>query len=226
MSIVPRESLGQARLFRNRVAAADDRIRAAMPAIIGPLRPRVHRTLRPQLAIREIDDALRGWQTAVTDEFTLDGRLRTHRRNFALAELRPTCDRIAAVGWEDAASGQDAISIAWHLLRMRGAAVEFVVAPVATMTLHAVARRIERGDGREHSKIVDDLALLAAYVLAGKRPIEPPPTLPVTAEVPLPGGRWVGQWVTARDAGRHRDFKMFQAQTFLDDEMEYSNAHP
>jgi len=223
---IPREFVGLARVFRNRVAAADGRIRAAMPAIIGPLRPRLHRTHRPQLSIREIDDALRAWQSVMDDGLMLDGRLRTYRRSFMVAQLRPTCDRITAAAWEDDETGQPAIALSWHVLQMRGRKAEFTVTPIVTMALHAMARRIERGDGCEDSNIIEDLAPLAAHTAADRSTVAPPPAPPIPAEIPATRGRWAGRWVTARDAARRRDFKVFQVQTFLDDEMEYSNAYP
>ena len=222
---VPREFVGLARAFRNRVAAADARVAAVVPGIVGQLRAHAHGMRNGKLSKLDMQVALRAWQTGVTDSYMLDARLRTERRRFTVAELRATCDRMTAgAAWNGAE--QDAVALSWHAIQLHDRLVDYLIRPVATMTLHALARRFERGDGREDSNVVQDLAPLAAYAAADKTAVAPPPTLPVTAEVRVSDGRWAGRWVVARDAARRRDFRIFQVQTFLDDEMEYSNAHP
>src|SRR5690242_19897181 len=45
------------------------------------------------------------------------------------------------------------------LLALAGAGVSIAINPLATFSLHALARRIQRGVGRDHASVTRDIAL-------------------------------------------------------------------
>lgn len=198
---IPPEFLGQARLFRQQVAAADGRVQAAALAIAAPLRRRLAEKprLRPQQAI----DATRAWCEQVSDDFTLDTRVTAARCSLRIDELRVTAHSTFVKTWADAAN-QPGISLVWASLIAEPGRFSFEIIPVVTLLQHGLARRIERGNGRSVADVLRDLKALVAAALAGD-----------AVEVPVPAGRWVGERIIAHDVARGCNVPILHCQTFL-----------
>jgi hypothetical protein len=199
---VPVEFLGQARLFRRAVVAADERINAALPAITAPLERRLaaHRTLRRE----QVPDVLRAWRTRISDELTLDRVERPYRDGVIVGELRPVGSRWLTERWADAA-WQPGVTLTWLVLSTADRRVRVRTRPAVQLLQHALARRFERGDGRTVPLVVRDLRALAAAA----------PT--DAGEIPAGNGRWRVERYPVRCEGEDRPVPMVHCKTFVVD---------
>jgi hypothetical protein len=201
MAHLPAEQLGQARLFRQAVLAADQRVNAAVPLVTAPLRRRLESkpTPRPDHLI----DATRAWQSTISDAFTLDVRTRVTKGEFRIAELRICASRWRTESWNHP-DPQPGVSLVWLSLAVKNGELRCTPWPAAHLLLHALARRFERGAGRERADIVRDLKTLGTALDGGG-----------ADEIPVVDGRWVGDRVAVHDAASQRALTVFHCRTFL-----------
>jgi hypothetical protein len=195
---VPVEFLGLARVYRNQVQAADQACNVALRSIINPLRWRL--ASKPTLRPEHVIDAGRVWSKLMPSAFRIgETRMIRTRREFVIAE-----DRISVSWLQAARSGE----------RERGVSVcRLVVAahkgdlredwrPVACVSLHALARRIERGSDRRHAALTSDLARLLTF------------EADQCGQVMCDDGYWLGDLVdlmdeTAKSARQCRNVRTF-----------------
>ncbi|MGA3404012.1 MAG: hypothetical protein ABSC95_32795 [Acetobacteraceae bacterium] len=201
MSHLPAEHLGRARVFRQAVVAADQRVNAVLPRITAPLRRRLES--KPTLRDEQLIDTTRAWQSTISDDFTLDLWTRVRKGEFRIAELRVCASRWRTESWSHP-DPQPGVSLVWLSLGVKNGALHCTPWPVSHLLLHALGRRFERGAGRERADIVRDLKTLAAALDDGG-----------AEEIPVLDGRWVGDRVAARDAAVGRDLTVFHCRTFL-----------
>ncbi len=201
MSHLPAEHRGEARLFQQAVAARDAAVIAALPRLTAPLRRRLASkpTLRPELMI----DATRAWQTTISDDFTLDVRTRVRKGEFRIAELRVCATRWRSESWLEA-DPQPGISLVWLSLAILHGELRYTPLPTCHLLLHALGRRFERGAGRGRADILRDLKTLGAGL--NDSPAE---------EIPVTGGRWVGDRVAVRDTAAGRDLHVWACHTCI-----------
>ena len=201
MTHMPSQFLGEARAFRNMVCAADRRVNAATTAVCRPILKRF--ATRPQLRPGAMIDVTRAWRDTVSDDFTLDVQVRAHRqKGLSIAELRVAGVRWTDLSWTNAEAAPG-ISLVLMLLSTENSQFTFTVSPVCNLLLHALARRFQRGDGRDAAAILRDLRPLGAAIETTE------------TEVPVSGGRWAGERVTARDNVNGVTVPLLHVLTFL-----------
>jgi hypothetical protein len=188
---VPAEHLGQARLFRNQVAAEDRIVDAALSAITKPLveRLRQHPKLRPQQPM----GALRQWaETMPTGLCIGRPRVAHHKSDIAISEHRITVSWLQDEAWGEDASKERGVSICKLTFAVHKGKFVKTWRPVACVSLHALARRIERGAERGHAALIGDLAVLAEAPADGDGE---------RVDTPASCGLWLGAVILAQDDG-------------------------
>lgn len=215
MSAVPFEFIGLARCFRQRVVAADARVNAGMPLIVNPLRDRLRHksTLRQHHAA----DAARAWPRAISDAFTLGVAAQRDRWDCTISEVRVSADRYRGTGWDDDAT-QLCVNLLKYELTTTRERYALCVTPLATVSLHALARRFERGAGRDDAATLRDLTRLATVAATDADDGAP---LPTPREVPVTGGRWAGDRCVARDHETGHKHRIIRVSTFLNEAQEF-----
>ncbi len=201
MAHLPAEHLGQARVFRQAVVTADQRVNAVLPRITAPLRRRLES--KPTLRDEQLIDTMRAWQSTISDTFTLDLRTRVRKGEFRIAELRVCASRWRTESWSHP-DPQPGVSLIWLSLGVKQGELRCTPWPVSHLLLHALGRRFERGVGRDRADIVRDLKTLAAALDDGG-----------ADEIPARDGRWIGDRVAVRDAAGGRDLFVYHCRTFL-----------
>jgi len=208
MPAVPAEYLGQARLFRQAVLIADRRVQAAFPTITAPLIERYRR--KPTLRKQQMQDFVRAWQQRVGDEFTLVRRVSVTPEELLVDELRAATSKEKKEDWEQS-EWQAGISVVRVTASAKDREVKLDVQPWAHLLQHSLARRFERGMGRDAASVVRDLRTMAetllAYASAGAG-LAP-------AEIECLEGRWVGAVNVVRDDDASRNVRLYHCKTFL-----------
>jgi hypothetical protein len=181
---VPVEFVGLARVLRTRLALADAEARAEMLHFLTPLRP------RPGFTPEAPRDALLRRRARRWSDLPSCGRLAAYAAfeggQLSLAELRAVPTKMTFPGWDG--PPEPAISIiSWaavcdppHFIERRRT--------LADAGLHAVARRYQRGVGRDDNEVLKDLLPLGTTARAGE------------FAIPAGGGRWIGSVTLVRDA--------------------------
>jgi hypothetical protein len=178
---------GQARLYRDRVKAEDLTFERASRTIAAALRERLKR--HPRLRHEQVAGTLRTWRS-LPSTFRL-GNLTTNlsRDEFEIAEPRLTGSVLLDTAW-DGDGVEPGVAVMRYRLALAGGKLKPHWQAIALVSLHALARRIERGEDRSHEALTADLALLLDAD-------------PEVGEVPASDGFWIG---TVR-AMRGRDGK-------------------
>jgi hypothetical protein len=194
---VPAEFVGLARQFRREVMEDDRLVDAALARIATPLRRRLAKKpgLRPAMG----HDTARAWTTLMPPTFRFDMATELGRSCLSISELRLTGSRWRSGGW---ANDEPGVSVLLLSLGTGTGKVAVEVRPVATLGLHALARRYQRGEGRDHPDIMRDLAYLAT-----------PPAGSADA-VATGSGFWLGGVVWADDDCGRR-IRLRSVRTFI-----------
>jgi hypothetical protein len=198
---VPAEFTGLARQFRTAVQAEDHRVDQALAVIEPPIRERLrtHPKLRPEAPM----GVLRAWAETVPSAFRLGpSRIARVRTEFAINENRITSSWITDRAWGEDASRERGVSICKLTFAVHAGKLTKVWQPIACISMHALARRLERGASRDHSALIDDLAALIAVPDAGER-------------VDTPGGFWLGQVITAARDETGKGCRMRNVRTWI-----------
>jgi hypothetical protein len=176
---VPVEFIGLARSLRNRVVAA--RGAGAADRLLAPFRPRPRFT--PVPTKRRLYALCEAWRD-LPELGRLSAIATLDRAGCCrVAELRLTPARLSFPGWDGDEPALALRSVAAALAPPAFALSETLVAGVG---LHALARRFERGEGRDEASVLRDLAPLAT---AHRVVCEVGGEFRVAAPG---GGRWVG----------------------------------
>lgn len=198
---VPRAFLGLARDLRRRLAAADALVPAALEAALHPLRTRLER--RPTLRTDLLIDTERRWRTGLP----AFGRLvltAERRRGVPpyFCELRAQAGGFRIEDWGEVSGGggfEPGVLLEMILAQPypgmgRGGGVDVRQTTIVVVSLHALARRFQRGTDCSEAAIFADLAALAPFAQKG--------ALPPKARFALPAaeGWWCGErvWVDDR----------------------------
>jgi hypothetical protein len=201
---VPAEFLGLARAYRNQVHAADQACAVALRGIITPLRMRLAR--KPTLREENIVHAGRAWSKFMPAAFRIgETRIVRTRREFVIAEDRISVSWLQAARWGERERG---VSVCRLVVAAHKGDLREDWRPVACVSLHALARRFERGADRRHAALTSDLARLLNF--------EADPCGQVTCD----DGYWLGDLVdlmdeTARTARQCRNVRTFVAHEVL-----------
>jgi hypothetical protein len=149
---------GLARVYRDRVKVEDLAFERTSSTIASALRTRLKR--HPRLRHEQMAGAVRNWRCGIPTTFRL-GNLTTtlDRDEFAIAEPRLGVTWLHDDAWEDDEHEQGIAVMRYRLALAKGKLRAHWQA-VALVSLHAIARRIERGADRSHAALTADLARL------------------------------------------------------------------
>jgi hypothetical protein len=199
VSRVPAEFTGQARVFRDQVRAVDLAMDAALAMITEPLRARLGR--HPKLRNEMVAGTARLYSMVVPPQFRLGAvEVTRHRNEFAIVERRIAVSWLRHDEWTDPEHREPGVSVCRFILAMTDGKLLWRLHPQANVSLHALARRIERGHERDHAALLRDLAVLANAGEEGER-------------VATGEGSWFGPVIDADDQG-HR-IRMRNVRTWL-----------
>jgi hypothetical protein len=200
-SRVPVEFLGLARQFRNAVAVEDRAVEAALDAIAEPLRDRLRR--KPALRRETPLGALRQFAETVPATFSVGrSRVAYARTEFAISEHRITSSWLHDDSWCNDARERGLSVCSLTFAVTKGKLIRRWT-PIATVSLHALARRIERNVERDHTALVRDLAVLVESDEASERVDAPS------------GGHWLGGVIRATTNTEEKRVKLRNVRTWL-----------
>ena len=202
--VIPAELVGQARLLRDRLAPDITVARAKIEGAVRPLRE-VARIKRPGEWL--IHETGRRWQQATADADRVafhpptcdqDGR-------WMIAEDRPTAADLRLNFWRspevtgewDAAAGwpwERGFTVYRFTLSLRGRKLDSSVSLEVNVSVHALARRVQRGGGTMAGALVDTVDAARWASLCGEADGSAPPML-----VPTATGHWRGQLARMED---------------------------
>jgi hypothetical protein len=214
VSEVPREFIGLARDFIQRVRQTDAEVTRVIQRVEAIILPRLRRhkhTLRPE-QVRAVE---RIWGDMPTAFRLGDPIFERSPGGLQIDEVRLRATRRRMAHWETQDNREPAIAIAHVVVSMtRKARWHCTWTENVTFGLHAIGRRYERGDGRSDAAILRDLDALIH--LAGREGIDV-----CAVQVPA-GGWWKGRvgYAVARDATTGEEKGSFPAlavETFTPD---------
>jgi hypothetical protein len=159
MTHVPPEFLGRARAFRARIGADDAAVGMAINRITAPLLARRRRkaTFRPETLI----DAERQFQFQVPAGARLTLKVERDRHGLRIEEFRVAAGEFRFCSWEDDAADADPGVVRVVLEATGWGAVGATANIVASVSLHALARRYQRGFDTSDAAILAELRELA-----------------------------------------------------------------
>jgi hypothetical protein len=179
---VPAQFLGLARAYRARLAAQDADTASRFDAVAGALRSCLMR--RPTVRPERLTDAARAWQNN-----TGPGRLRLEivksTKTLDVREIRVTAAVGRFDGWAKDVT-EPGIAIIGLQLEVGRRRFRFDDAMLVGLSLHALARRFQRGFDNSAGALAEDFRALAAMVTdtvldSGGG-----------VEIAVSGGRWAG----------------------------------
>jgi hypothetical protein len=141
---VPPEFTGLARMFRDRIAAEDRPGGEGMGRLTAEVRARIRRG-NPIPRADALAGLAHGWRNRLPPLSRLDLEidLNPRRKTIAIRELRLTSSAYRDTGWDETAS-EIGLIVALIELRIGPADYRFQWFTVAHLSLHAIARRLQR----------------------------------------------------------------------------------
>jgi hypothetical protein len=183
---VPREHIGQVRALRNGIR--DLAAGTAIAAISRKLQARARR--RQKLTVSDAVKFRDQWVTEVPAAGRLSFVSKISAHSLIIREVRLVASHVRLSEWpdEDREPGLSIMSIG-----ISSVAGEFWFEHdfIASLSLHALGRRFERGGDKSLVAITADLRAIAEA---------PHAALGADIEIPVPDGRWVGRVLSVRDA--------------------------
>jgi hypothetical protein len=191
---------GLARQFRRQVKTDDVTIDRVLPGITAPLRARLRR--HPKLRREQIAGAERCYRAAIPSAFRIgDLLVNTRRAAFRITEIRLSATWIACDDWQDDYR-ELGVGVCRFDLALTDGVLSETWTPIATASLHAISRRLERGQDASHQALVTDLACLATPPAAANH-------------ISTADGAWAGAMV-ATTLRRGDKVMAFNARTWFD----------
>jgi hypothetical protein len=202
--VVSREFVGMARSMRNNIDAIDATATAAMGEVSRRLQARCRRRqhLTPSVAV----ETVKAWRTHVPETGRLAIESHIGHRSLFIRELRLSRCRTRNLGWTDAA-WEPGIGIMLIACSVQIFSWQFNYFHLAVVSLHALARRFQRGIDNSDASIMADLRVVADVAAE----------IAVTDgafEIPVPGGRWTGFVAEMPDATGSIE-RVLSIRTFL-----------
>jgi hypothetical protein len=181
------EFVGLARVFRGLVQHVDQRVHDALVDIAQPLRKRLRE--HPRLRSEQASGALRLYHLLVPEQCRISIDAARHKTDFMVVEQRLMPSRLRHDDWGDSEPAEPGISICKLYFGTKDGKVIHRVHPRVAVSLHAIARRVERGADRSHDALLADIAILV------NADGEDVPT-------PASDGQWLGNSIIAQDDGK------------------------
>jgi hypothetical protein len=201
-SRVPVEFIGRARDLRRRLG--DSALyRGAVDALVAPIlaRAKRHPVPRPETLV----EAARAWRDRVPAAGRLTLDLRLARRSLTVHELRAVTGSLRMIDWGEDADLEPGIATCTIDFLARSHLVKLDTQILAIASLHALARRLQRGRDTADAAVMEEMRALAA---ASSGPVD------TEARVAGSGGEWVGD---RRAVRRHGEVvRILCVRTFLD----------
>jgi hypothetical protein len=201
---VPVEFRGRARELRRRLGESAEH-RDAVDSLVAPIRARLERHPRKDPHPDILTTAARAWRERVpaAGRLTLDVALR--RKSLQVHELRAVTGRLRMEDWGADAAHEPGIAVCAIDFTARSHLVKLDTQILATASLHAIARRLQRGRDAADAAVMEEMRALAAAA-PGEEDVE--------VQVPASGGAWVGD---RRSVRRHGEtVRILCVRTFLD----------
>jgi hypothetical protein len=203
---VPREFVGQARLFCARIDAAAQAASAAVAQITADARAIIQR--RPTWRPEHFTGFERQWRQTIPDEGRIDLAIERSKRALTITEVRLSCARYEDIRWSQP-SPENSVTLMLCAFRLTTpAAFETKRLAVAALGFHAIARRHQRGIENSDRAILTDIFELA---LQCSRLLEADSQ---TFALPCPSGVWVGAIETVRISSGP-DQRLLNVRSFL-----------
>jgi hypothetical protein len=198
-TVVGTQFRGLARQFRQQVKTDDVTIDRVLPGITAPLLARLRR--HPRLRHEQIAAAERSYRAAIPPGFRI-GPLIIERdpSAFRIAETRLSATWITCDDWQPGYR-EPGVSLCRFTLALTAGALTETWSPVASVSLHAPARRLERGRNASYAALIADLACLA----------DPPAD---ASHIDTADGAWCGTMVNT-DTRRGGTVRAFSARTWF-----------
>jgi hypothetical protein len=186
----PREFVGLARQLRSEIATEDTAACAAIEKLVRPLHQRAarHPIPRPELLV----DAAKQWESALPATARLALNVKITRRELAIDELRLSALDFRLLDW-DSDNYEPGVCLIHVRLRVSPHVCELESPILGCASIHAIARRFQRGLDVSRAAIFADLAALATAPVEGDDP---------EREVRTKHGKWVGMIVSLRAGER------------------------
>lgn len=180
---VPAEFIGRARAFRARVGAEDAAVGQTILKIMRPLERRRKRsaTFRPEQLI----DAERQFRQ-LPSAGRLALKIERDKRSLRIEEFRVAAGQFRFCSWTDGATDADIGVVKVNLSAVPWGPVGATGNIVASVSLHALARRFQRGFNTSDEAILSELRELAVRHVAIAAAL-------ADFSVACDGGSWVGE---------------------------------
>jgi hypothetical protein len=206
-SRVPFEFVGLARQFRSAVVAQHPRAVAAMDRIVLPLRGRHYSKQVPSpTAFAKVAQA---WREQVPSAGRLSLATTYDVRRLAIIEVRAIPTDFGFNEWAEGATESCLIVIVSALIISAGH-FSFTSALAASVSLHALARRFQRGRDNSDAAIRADLAALAT-------PVDDVLEASGDFRVLTADGQWIGEPTETEDRGKLKT--ILAVRTFVSSDM-------
>jgi hypothetical protein len=192
MALVPTEFVGMARARRAALMAEHRRAVVAIDRIIVPLRGRFY--LRQAPTVGCFAKVARTWRSQVPTIGRLDLSITHTPERLAIVEFRAGDCRLSLAAWDEGAD-EAAIEVSRVVLTISPGWFYFEHLPVASISLHALARRFQHGWHNSDAAICADLLALA-------RPHADMPAREGDFTVLAADGQWAGFVTEIEDRGK------------------------
>jgi hypothetical protein len=200
---VPAEFAGQARLFRNRILASDNRVGPAISAITAYARDVLRRrdAYRPE----HFKHLERAWRLTIPEIGRLAYATERGKDSLTIADAR-ICSSIFHKGTWKNDFGEHSLALIVYIGRFTSGHIDIESVPVSAVSLHALARRFQRSFDPSDEAVLSDLSLISlnAKDLLNTSPFRQP----------AGDGAWHGETVTVATCDRSAQ-RILATRTFI-----------
>jgi hypothetical protein len=200
---VPPEFAGQARAFRNRILADDDRVAPAIGAITTYARDVLRRrhTYRPE----HFKHLERAWRLTIPNTGRLAYATECGKNTLTIADTRICSSTFHKGVWKND-FGEHSLTLIIYSGRFTSGHIDIESVPVSAVSLHALARRFQRSFDSSDQAVLRDLSLLGvnAKDLLNASPFRQP----------AGDGAWHGETVTV-STNEKRVQRILATRTFI-----------
>jgi hypothetical protein len=205
--MVPAEFIGRARAFRMAVAAAHPVAIAAVDRISQPLRGQAK--LRQTPSASGLSRAAAAWRNQVPPAGRLGLAIKLTASRLAITEIRVGPVEFRFDAWDEG-EAETAIVVTRTVLEMSAGLFRFDYVPLASVSLHALARRFQRAFDNSDAAIRADLLAL----------VDPAADVIDRGEdfaIPVTDGSWLGSVAEVEHLGEQA--ALMTVRTFWNDGM-------
>ncbi len=207
---VPTDCYHRARRFWRELNTTDAQFKIELDSILAPVAERYKTARNPRR--EQLLGFRREWEQLPSfGRLGIKSKATRHADNCPLPKRGISCGDMKYSRWTE---GPKEITFGVELFTFTADKKRWTMIAecLATFSLHAIARRIERGRDTSYQAIIADLTTLVAaydYIMAAPYPA-------MTFEVPTAdGGRWIGECVSADFVDGRPQRKVMAVRTYL-----------